>query len=272
MPLQTPLSRIVKLWRGRFLLIAVLASVPQVTGQEAEKSPLVVTREDEKGVTLDEIKTLQEKATDDLNLTDEVRKEIADQLQKASAHVTSTTKFAEEAAKLSAELEGLAVNLPKLEARLKEAPLEAVENGDWKTDAAQLVANEKAAEAELAAAIAMMETTQREIDRRADRRPQLPELRATVAQHIADVETQLKAPSPDTSLLSVANRLRLVAQLLLQSQHAVLQDFQPDFLPCHQLSTVTPTALVYGYRAQSPDERRGGSDDLHAAIGCTIDM
>lgn len=179
--------------------------------QELDKKGLVDSQK-ERAVTKDDINSLLKKATDDTTLTDEVRQEIARQLQLATDHVTSTETFAEESVRLQSELEKLPTELPKLEARLKQGPVETVDDGAWKNDPALLVSNEKMAEAALAAAIEKSKATDNEIRRRAERRPLLPELRATVAQQISDVETQLQTPQPDATFLSEATRLRLVAR------------------------------------------------------------
>lgn len=194
------------------LLVALIQFALPVAAQEKNDPATTVVTEEIKLPGIEEIKSLQQQATNDKTLTDEVRKDIVEQLQKAADHVTAATRFAEETAKLANELEVLPENLKKLEARLQDSPQEVSDDGAWKTDLTLLLAREKASEAALATSIAEVDAIQKEIARRAQRRPQLAELRATVAQQILDVEQQLKTPQPDSSQQSVAARMRAVAR------------------------------------------------------------
>lgn len=184
----------------------------QVGDSESDEAARRVASSKNDAPTLDELKTFQTQVADDQNLPDEQLKDITDQLQKAVEHVTLTSKFTEESARLVRELEGAPANQEQLEADLKEPLPELQDEGDWKDNPTLLSAEEKASETRLAKAIADVDAYQKEIARRAVRRPLLPELRATVAQQIIDVEEQLKAAPVDTSLLSQAGRLRLASR------------------------------------------------------------
>lgn len=174
--------------------------------------------------SVEEIKVMQLQVTNDLNLADDVRKDILEQLQKASDHVTSATRFAEETVRLTRELEALPENLKKYEALLQESPAEDADDVDGKADPAQLLVKEKTSDATLVAAIATLEAIQKEIIRRSERRPQLAELRATVAQQITDVEQQLKLPQTDDSQQTVAARLRAATRARRLAIEAKLLD------------------------------------------------
>lgn len=198
-----------------FLLLFVIALILHafpVAAQENDEPTAVAISKEAKLPTVEELKALQLQANSDPDLAEEVRKDIIEQLQKAADHVTSAARYAEETAKLVRELESLPEDLRKLEIQLQE-PLPSDEDDEaWKTDLSQLFAREKLAEAALTTSISEVETIQKEIARRAERRPKLAELRATVSQQIADVEQQLKTPELDSSQQATATRLRAVAR------------------------------------------------------------
>lgn len=199
-------------WYLAILLFLLHAPPSAVFAQDSDEATRRAATDAVAVPTLNELRLLQQQVTEDQALTDADRKAISDLLQKASEHVTSTEKFLEDSARLGRELEGVADNQRKLEAQLKEPPTEKTDDGKWKTDPAELASKEESSETELASALADVEAYQKEIARRAARRPLLPDLRATVAQQITDVEEQLKAAPIDSSLMSRSGRLRLVAR------------------------------------------------------------
>lgn len=200
--------------RALLSIVVVLlpAYSPPLAGQDTEPLLPPLNVGEVKVPSVDEMKALQLQATNDLSLTEEVRKDITEQLQKAIDHVIAAARFTEETANLVHEVEGMPENVKKLETLLQEPPLQDKDDGLWKQDVSQLFAQEKASEAALATSIAEVDSIQKEIARRAERRPQLAELRAAVTKQIADVEQLLKAPLADSSQQAVTARIRALAR------------------------------------------------------------